>query len=223
MNIDALKQGLAALDQRLDEEIPLDAATLAQRARGRVRRSLLPLAGGQIVQGLVGGLVTVLGVTAWRSDLAHPGALFASGLLVHAYGILMIAFAVATWVHVSRINEAGPLLEMQARVTRLRRLTLVSGYLLGASWWLLWLPFAVVLVKVVSGVNVFEFGFDLGLWGWITLITSIGGYVGMWLFHRWAHRNGRERLAARLDDILTGAGVRDAQRWMNEIASFTRD
>lgn len=217
MDIDALKATLSSLDSD-DHQMSIEAASSARRAQ----RSLTKLTHWQTFQIVIGIITAVAGGTVWHGSLAQPGPLFACGVIVHLYGVLIIALAIAARVQAMRIDMALPVIETERHMARLRRVMLASGWLLGASWWVLWVPFVAVAVRL-------SFGFDMlaafGIAGWIAVatLTGLAGWGGMWLLRGWATSNGRSPLVARLDDVMTGASFRAAQRHLSGITRFVAE
>ena len=219
MDIDEMKDALSLLDRRYDAASPLDAPTLARRARSEVRRSLLPLGRGQIWRVAGGVAFLLLGAATWRDGRSAP--MIASGVLLHLYGVLMIGFAMAARHKLALIDEAGPLVEVQSQLARLRRLMVVAGYVLGLSWWIVWLPAAAALIWVGAGIDLYTF--VAAGWAVSCIAAGLAGYAGCWLVHLWAEKSGSKRLAERLGDLLTGRSLRAAERWLKDAASFAAE
>lgn len=217
MDIDALKATVASLDD-LGGGVPFSARTAARNAH----RSIAAVRNGQIVEIGIGIAVALAGGTVWSGLLARPGLLFAGGLLVNFYGAAMIALGVAGLVHASRIDMASPVTETEGHMARLRRIKLAFAWMLGASWWVLWLPFAAVIARLLWGVDILA-PVGVGAWLVVTLVSGMAGWGGMALLRRWASRTGRAALAARIDNMMTGEGFRKAQRDLAEVARFARD
>jgi hypothetical protein len=217
MDTDALKAAMAALEDQ-DRELALPGKVAARKAR----HGLVALARWQVVQAGAGIIVAMAGGTVWSDLLARPGLLFASGLLVNFLGVAMIALGVAGLTHAVRIDVAAPLVETEEHMARLHRIKLVSGWMLGASWWVLWLPFMAVAVRLLWGADMLA---PIGISAWLiaTLVSGLVGWVAMWGLRRWAFRNGRMLLATRMDHMMTGGAFREAQRHLRAIARFTAD
>lgn len=214
MDLDELKAAMARLG---DREAGL--AFPGRAAARMARRSIITLVHWQIAQTVAGILVALAGGTIWGSLLAQPGLLFASGVLVNLYGAAMIALGVAGLAHARGIDTTAPIVETEGHMARLQRIRLLSGWVLGASWWVLWLPFLAVAVRLLWGADILA---PIGVSAWLvtTLASGVVGWAGMWGLRRWAIRNGRARLAARLDDVITGRTFREVRQRLDEVASF---
>jgi hypothetical protein len=217
MDIDALKAAMAALENQ-DGELALPSMVAARKAR----RGVDVLTKWQIVQTSAGIIIALAGGMVWSHLLAQPGLLFASGLLVNLFGAAMIALGVAGLTHAVRIDVAAPIVEAEGHMARLHRIKLVSGWVLGASWWVLWLPFMAVAVRLLWGADMLA---PIGISAWLitTLVSGVVGWAGMWGVHRWAFRSGRMHLATRMNDMMTGRSFREAHRRLNEVTCFAAD
>lgn len=217
MDIDALRATIASLDDR-GGEVVVSAATAAHK----VHRSIAAMKNGQIIQLAAGIAVALAGGTVWSGLLARPGLLLASGLLVNLYGAAMVALGIAGLVHAARIDLAAPVAETEGHMARLRRIKLASAWALGASWWVLWVPFVAVIVRLLWGADMLA-PIGIGTWLGVTLASGAAGWAGMALLRRLASRTGRAALADRIDDMMTGDSFRMAQRDLAEIARFTAE
>lgn len=214
MDTDALKAAIAALGDR-DGKLAFPSTVAAHKAR----HSVDALTKWQIVQIVAGIIIALAGGTVWSDLLARPGLLFASGLLINLFGVAMIVLGVAGLTHAVRIDVAAPVIETEEHMARLHRIKLASGWMLGASWWVLWLPFMAVAVRLLWGTDMLA---PIGISAWLitTLVSGLVGWAGMWGVRRWAFRNGRMHLAMRMDDVMTGRSFRKAHRHLNEVAHF---
>lgn len=214
MDTEALKAAMAAIGDR-DGGLALPSTVAARKARNGVDA----LSRWQIVQIGAGIIFAVAGGTVWSDLLARPGLLFASGLLINIFGVAMIALGVAGLTHAVRIDVAAPIIETEGHMARLHRIKLVSGWMLGASWWVLWLPFTAVIVRLLWGADMLA---PIGISTWLltTLVSGILGWASMRGLRRWAAQNGRTHLAARMDDMMTGHSFREAHRRLKEVARF---
>lgn len=214
MDTDALKAAIAALGNR-DGELAFPCTVAARKAR----HSVDALTKWQIVQIGAGIIIALAGGTVWSDLLARPGLLFASGLLINLFGIAMIALGVAGLTHAVRIDVAAPIIETEEHMARLHRIKLVSGWMLGASWWVLWFPFIAVAVRLLWGTDMLA---PIGISTWLvtTLVSGVVGWAGMWGMRRWALRNGRMHLATQMDNIMTGRSFREAHQHLVEVSRF---
>ena len=214
MDIDALKAAIVALDDR-DGGTVLSSMVAARKAQS----SVAVVAKWQIIQAGAGVIIALAGGLVWSDLLARPGLLFASGLIIHLFGIAMVALGLAGFTHAVRIDVAAPIVETEEHMARLHRIKLVSGWVLGASWWVLWLPFMAVGVRLLWGTDMLD---PIGVSAWLitTLVVGVVGWAGIWGLRRWAFRNGRTNLAKRIDDMMTGRSFREAHQRLVEVSRF---
>ena len=217
MEPDALKAAMATLEGG-DREL----AFLGTVAVRKARHGVDALGSWQIVQIGAGMIFAVAGGTVWSGLLARPGLLFASGLLINFFGAAMIALGVAGLTHAVRIDVAAPIIETEEHMARLHRIKLVSGWVLGASWWVLWLPFMAVAVRLLWGADMLA---PIGISAWLitTLVSGVVGWAGMWGVRRWALQTGRTHLSRQMDGMMTGRSFREAHRRLREVARFAVD
>jgi hypothetical protein len=214
MDTDALKAAMARLENG-DRELAFPRTVAARKARHGVDA----LARWQVVQIGAGIVIALAGGTVWSDLLVRPGLLFASGLLTNLLGVAMIALGVAGLTHAVRIDVAAPIIETEGHMARLHRIKLASGWMLGASWWVLWLPFAAVAVRLLRGADMLA---PIGISAWLvtTLVSGVAGWAGMWGVRRWARRTGRTHLGMQIDGMMTGHSFREAQQHLAEVARF---
>lgn len=218
MDIDALRATVASLDDRSGDIVLFSAASAARKADC----SIAAVKNGQVVQIAAGIAVALAGGPVWSGLLARPGLLFASGLLANLYGVAMVALGTAGLVHAARIDMAAPVAETEGHMARLRRTRLASAWALGASWWVVWMPFTAVIVRLLWRADMLA-PIGVGAWLVVTLASGAAGWAGMALLRRWASRTGRTALAGRIDDIMTGKSFRAAQRDLAAVARFTAE
>ncbi len=218
MELDDLKTTWRSLDARLERQNRLAWENLKDRRLEKARSGLRPLFWGQVLQILIGIPVIGLGIVIWSR---HPdvASLVAAGLILHAYGVLMIMFAGRTLWHISRIDYAAPVVAIQRQLAELRRAYAVSGMVVGLSWWLMWMPFLMALVGLV-GVDVFARA-PLVIYSGTAI--GITGLLLTWWFHRWARDPSRPRLAKFMEDSMTGRSLLKAQAVLDDVKRFEEE
>jgi serine/threonine-protein kinase len=145
--------------------------------------------------------------------------LFCTGLILHVYGVVTIISAGYTLGKISRIDYAAPVLSIQKQLASVRRAYVGSGMVVGHAWWLLWIPYAVVVFAYL-GVDIVTVAP-----GFIGVSVGIGivGLLAMWVFHRWASSSRGGKLGQHYLESLSGGSVRRAQRVLDEIARFEHE
>lgn len=217
MELDDLKQAVADLGRDVAEVRRLSAAVHKGRTLDRTRTSLRPVLwehAGQIALGVV--LALLVGPFWW----AHRGepALLLAGLVLHAYAVLMIVLGVRVISAVRALDLNAPVVDIQKALAQLRRSYVMTGFVVGMPWWLLWIP----LVMVVFGVDLVTLGSPK--WLAVNLVIGVAGIAGtLWYFrHLWLAPAGSEPRRG-VEDSFSGESFRSAQRFLDEIARFERE
>ncbi|MGI9443870.1 MAG: serine/threonine protein kinase [Rubripirellula sp.] len=110
----------------------------------RVERSLRPLFRGQVLQIVVGVALIVLGAYCWAPNTHMPSRVV-NGVILHIYGILIVAQSILVFTRIQKIDYSRPLPEIRTNLDRLRSGYLRAGVLIGFIWWLMWIPAVVAL------------------------------------------------------------------------------
>lgn len=215
MELDELKSAWQSLDARLARQDRLQLALLRETRAGQARRNLRPLLFGMGLQAALGIGLVVLGVACWTRNTAVPG-LLATGLVLHAAGLLHVAFAGIVAALATRVDYAAPVLSIQKRLRLLLRVQVLNSALCGAPWWILW----VVVVIGFTGLAPTPPATTTPAWIWISLALGVVGTLVTWA---WAARAaGRpDSLHARIDDG-TG-GIRRTLHLLDDLERFERD
>lgn len=216
MDINEIKHAWDAMNCRIEQQDTFINNHLYQKHLDKSRNALWPLFVGQIVQLLAGLSLIILGLTSWQSSL-NVTHIFISGLAIHVYGILMTILSGIMLGKIRSIDYSAPVVEIQQKLAKLRFFYIVSSRLLGLSWWVLWVPFAITLFAVTFGVDMYS---RMPLALTISLVFGALGLIATWLFHRWTKHPSRTNLRSKLDKAETGTSLRRAQEMVNELARF---
>ena len=218
MELDDLKLAWQTLDRRLEQENQLSLQLCKDRKLDKARSRLRPLYWGQIIQIIAGALVTLMAGSFWTShrDAAH---LLIAGLIVHAYGVLMIGLGARTLWLIGQIDYAAPVVAIQQQLAQLRSFHIRNSLWAGLPWWLLWMPLMMMLLIHLFGADLYANAPSLFYGG-----TAIGvvGLLATWWLQRWSRDPRRPRLAKFVHDSVTGASLRRAQGELDEIARFEK-
>jgi len=216
MELDDLKSAWQALDRRLQQENALRLEDRRERKLDRARGNLRPLLFGVAVQALLGVGLIVLGVACWQRNIDVPGLLLA-GLVLHAFGILNVAFAGMVGCLSATMDYAAPVLAIQKRLRLLLRLQVLNSNACGAPWWIMW----VLVVVGFAGLAPGNVAGPTPAWIWGSLAIGLVGMVATWAWTARASRKERKGLYARMDD---GAdGIRRNLRLLDEIERFEQE
>lgn len=218
MELDDFKLAWQTLDQRLQQQNDIGLQLLRERGLDRARKHLRPLWWGQVAQMLFGLVCVLLGATCWNQNLDQPSLLVA-GIVVHVYGIATMIAGGAALGLTARIDYAAPVVRIQKQLAKLRRFYVASGAAVGLAWWVLWVPFLVMLTGLGGNAEGFEW---LQSWVIISLAIGVAGLLATLWFHRWSRHPSRPRLAKAMDDSVTGGSLRRAQARLDELERFER-
>ena len=219
MELDDLKPAWQRLEQELEAQKRITARLLAERTSSRLEAALKPLLTWQTFQIFAGIVLATLGAQVW---LAHRDEtlLFVSGLVVHAYAIALIIGGARIVQLLLEVDYAAPVVTLQKRIARLDRSYVRSGWILGLPWWLLWIPFALVLLE--------RFGIDVSFVpasAWLpgsVIVCSLGMLLTVAAF-RWAKRSSKPGARERLQRMVSGASIDNARRLLADVEQFERD
>lgn len=217
MELDDFRTAWQALDRRLRQQNEVGFQLLKHQRLDAMRRGLRPLVAGQAIGMLAGALAMVWLLPMWTAPApTHDPWVKACGVVLHAYCIGLIVLGGVVQAMIARVDYAEPVLAIQQRLLKLRRVYLVGGRLLGLPWWFLSAPLLVVLTRgaiLDTAPSVIR----------IQLAIGAAGLAATWIFHRWAHRPDRAEFGRRLDDGAAGGSLRRAQAALDELARFERE
>lgn len=214
MELDEMKLAWQTLGRQLERQHALNVQLFRDSRVDKLRRGLWPLVWGQIVQMVIGVLFAGVAAAFWIDHL-HVLDLLVCGLLVHAYGLLLIVLAARVLYLVSRIDYASPVLAIQRQVATLRawrvRVEAPINVVVGCF---IWIP--------VLWMNLAWYGVDLwspGFMSW-TVSSSLVGLAACALVVWLMRRAGMGR---KLEDNAAGRSVRQAEAVLDEIVRFERE
>ena len=217
MVLDDLKPAMAALDRKASQAHSLGVAAYKEQKLDRTRASLRPVLWEHAGQIALGVLIALAVGPFWWSHRAEPGMLL-SGLVLHVYAVLMIALGTRVIVLVRTLQLDAPVVQIQKALATLRRSYVMTGFVVGMPWWLLWIP----LISIVFGLDPIA---DVPqTWIFINLFIGVAGILGtLWFFrHLWtAPIDSERRHGAEVS--VAGRSFKNAQGFLDEIARFERE
>ncbi len=219
MELDDLKLGWRTLGNALARQNDLMAREWRERKLDRARSSLRPLVAGQVLQIAFGIASVALGVSVWHRHVGG-NALFASGLAIHVYGVLLIASAAIVLGLIGRIDYMAPVLAIQLAMARLRRIYVITSLALGLAWWMLWIPYVLAGFDVLFRVDLYP-----RMRGpvWWMIASGVAGLALTLALIAWSLHAAGPRLARALEDTATGFSLRRARAHLDELASFAAE
>lgn len=225
MELDELKQAWQTLDRRLQQQNAMQFQMLREKRIDKMRSSLRPLLWGQIIQILFGAWMILIGVDVWasHSDVPH---LLTAGLVMHVYGVATVIAGGVVCSGIAGIDHAAPVLELQRRLARLRKIYLISGMCVGLPWWVMWVPFIMTLGMSAIGIDIYAVAnASSPLTNWLNISVAVGvlGLFGTWVFHRWSRHPSRAAFGKKLEDSAAGGSLLKAQAEMDVLKAYAEE
>jgi hypothetical protein len=219
MELDEMKNAWLALDRRLERQETLNLRTFRDSRLDGLRASLRPLVIGRIAQIAIGAMLALAFAPFWigHLDTPHFGVIGAS---LHLYALMMIVGGARDLYLVSRIDYAAPVVDIQARLIELRAWLVRSAPVFGAVGCFVWVPFVLWAFEVAFGVDVWRHAPGVV---WIFLASSVFALALMLLAIGWMCRSGGSKWVERIERSAIGSSVSRAQRFLDEMAAFTRE
>ena len=216
MELDDLKNAWRALDARLARQDLLQLELLRERRIDATRRGLRGLVLGQWLQVLLGIALIALGVACWTRNTDVPG-LFATGVALHAFGVLTAALAGITLGLAATVDYAAPVTTIQRQLARLQRFYVFNANACGAPWWVVWMLVVVAFAGLGDAPPVATTPAWIAWSFWI----GIAGTLGTWA---WAWRGLKPVAGDVQPNRCDGAdGIRRGRRMLEELARFERE
>ena len=217
MELDDLKTEWQSLHARLAHQEALSLRALQDRRLDRMLRELRPFRWMQAFQIALGAFFIAGSAAFWVPRL-HTPHLAAMGILMQAYGLVVVLSCARLQALAARVDISAPVLEIQRRLAGLRSLHVRSALWLGLPWFVLWIPCALMLLAARTGVDIYAH--QPGV-----VLTVAGVCAGLWgltlLLIRWAQ--ARPRAARVLDDAAAGSSLNRARAQLDEIARFEQE
>ncbi|RUL74060.1 hypothetical protein [Dyella choica] len=216
MELDEMKLAWQTLGRQGEAQQALSIQLLTERRLDKVGHGLRPLFWGQVLQIFVGVLVTLMAVSFWfpRTSVLH---FLTWGLLVHAFGILMIVTAARNLHLIKQIDYAAPVLDIQRRIARLRAWRVqVEAPLYAVTCSFVWIPL-VLMAMASSGIDPQVVAPKLLGYLLLSGFASLGLVALVaWLVRRTGYRR-------RFENSLAGGGVQKAEVMLEQIARFKQE
>jgi hypothetical protein len=219
MQLDDMKTAWLALDRRLEKQEALSLRSDRESRLDRLRTSLLPLIAGQILQLVIGVLLTFVFAPFWVEHRDTPHLLLI-GLSLHAYALMFILLAARDLFMIQRIDHAAPVLEIQQRLADLRAWRIRIAPVFGAVGCLIWVPFLLWVFETAFGVDVYALHPGIV---YLFIASGVGCLGLMLLLIHWAMHPRRAGLARYLENSAAGRSIAKAQRFLDEVAAFARE
>ena len=211
MELDDMKQAWQSLGRQMDRRYALDLEQYRERKLGSVRFRLMPVKLGLVVRMVLGVTLVAASTTFWIAHLASPH-LIVSGLLLQAYGLLLIGTAAWEMQMLTGIDYSAPVLAIQRRLAELRawRIRLVLLWTITGCF--VWIPLTLVAFQAWFGADIYGNAPEVVLY----FLASGGGVLLLfWLVARWL-----PGASSALSESSVGSGLGRSQQVLDDIARF---
>ena len=216
MELDDLKQTWQRMERELQAQKRITAELLAERKGSKLEASLKPLFFWQLVQLIVGICLTVLAGRYWSANVEQTSMLIV-GIIVHIYALLLIINGARVLLRIKEIDVGAPVTALQKQVAQLERTYVLSGWILGLPWWLLWIPVSLMLLSLV-GIDIS--GVPMQSWLPANIVVGIIGMVLTVVGFRWAQRTDRPGVRARAERMASGVSIDKAKQLLADLQRF---
>ena len=210
-----LKAAWRALDAKLERQHALELHLFRESRLKRARLHLFPLYLESALEILAGLVIAVLAGSFWTEHLGEPAPLIA-GLVVHLYGVLLIAMAVYQLVLLARLDFAAPVLAIQKDLARLQQHRVRAALALGLAWWVLWIALLECLARAFPGIDLYQ---RFPTWILANLAVGVLGIILSLLVVRWLRRR---KSTSPTDPTALSWLLGRARRYVEEIERFER-
>ena len=214
--LEDLKIAWKELSQRLERQNALTQQQLKEDKLVRFRYGLRPLVLGQILQLVIGAIIAAVSAQFWVAHRDAP-VLVICGLLLQAYGIMFIAFAVRDLILIRRIDYGAPVIVIQKQLAQLRAWHIRAAVWYGMTGSVVWLPVFVVVLHWLGAAG-FTHRPRTVLWLVASAFVCLAFNYGLVLLSRTSGKCGRALTANWI-----GRSANRAQAMLTEIEEFERE
>jgi len=211
-----LKDAWKELSDKLDRQNTLALHQFKQSKLAGFRSRLRPLAFGQILQLITGGLITAVSAQFWVNHLGTPH-LMICGLLLQLYGLMFVVFAVRDLVLIRQIDYDAPIIAIQKQLAKVRIWHVRTAIWFAITGSLMWLP-AIVVVLYLLGADPWVHSPRTVHWLVSSAVVCVAFSYGLIRLARSAGKCGRA-----LKDSWIGRSVNRAQATLDEVKEFERE
>jgi hypothetical protein len=216
--LDDLKLVWQNLNRNLERQHTLALHQFKESKLDRFRSGFRPLVIGQVIQVICGALLAAISARFWVNHLGTVH-LMVYGILLHAYGVMLIVFAVRDLVLIHEVDYGAPVVAIQKQIARLRAWHQRVGIWFAVAGCFIWVPL-MLMIFYGLGVDVWMAKREVVYWLVFSSFVCLALTYGLvW----WSRRPGQARLARYLRTSSAGRGVNRAQALLEEIERFERE
>ncbi|MFK8031596.1 MAG: hypothetical protein AB8G18_15275 [Gammaproteobacteria bacterium] len=218
MEFNEMKEAWQQLDKKLSRQNVLQLALLREKHLGAAQSKLRPLFWGMALQMAFGLLSVLIAAPFWIKNLETP-VLWLSGFSVHAYGLLVMVMAGYIMLKINRLDMSAPVVGIQKQIIELKKSYIRSGWLVGLPWWVLWIPYSVVVTNMRYGLFAEHMPASFVVSAVVCTVCMIATVLGV----KWAQSPRRPELAAKTETLLAGVSLTNAQQSLDELLQFEQE
>ena len=215
-DLDDLKSAWKELGYQLERQNALTLRQLKENKLMHFRSGLRPLVIGQTLQLIMGAAITAASAQYWVNHLGTPH-LVICGILLQAYGIMFMAFAVRDLMLIRQIDYGAPIVVIQKQLAQLSAWHVRAAIWYGITGSVVWLPVFIILLHSL-GVDLWSQTPRKVYWLIATVFVCIAVNYGLVLLARRPGKCGRALAASWI-----GRSVNRAQATLHEIEEFERE
>jgi hypothetical protein len=215
-DLDDLKSAWNNLSRQLERQNALSLEQLKQNKLGRFRSGLRPLMLGQTLLLIIGAIIVAASAQFWIDHRGVP-SLVVCGVLLQAYGIMFIAFAVRDLMLIRRLDYGAPILIIQKQLAQLRAWHIHTGIWYGLTGSVVWLPVLIVMLHFL-GADLLLHKPQKVYWLLASALVCLGLNYALVRLARTPGKCGRALAASWI-----GRSVNRAQAILGEIDEFERE
>ena len=219
MNPEEIKAAWEILDRRLAAQNRLSLQSLKDNRIDRAKSALWPLVIGLWAQVLFGVALVVPFTIFWIRHMETPHLAIA-GMMVHAYGLMMIIDAGGQLAMIRGIDHGKPVVENQTALAKLRdRRVRLAPWLYGVTGCVVWVPFLMVLFASL-GADIWVRAPMVMNWFVLCAVVSL---ALLFLFQWMVIRRPDSWLARSIADMNAGKSLSKARKFLVEIEQFQKE
>jgi len=219
MNPEEMKAAWEILDRRLAAQNRLSLQSLKDNRIDRAKSALWPLVIGLWAQVLFGVALVVPFTIFWIRHMETPHLAIA-GMMVHAYGLMMIIDAGGQLAMIRGIDHGKPVVENQTALAKLRdRRVRLAPWLYGVTGCVVWVPFLMVLFASL-GADIWVRAPMVVNWFVLCAVVSL---ALLFLFQWMVIRRPDSWLARSIADMNAGKSLSKARKFLVEIEQFQKE
>jgi hypothetical protein len=220
MDLDELRTRWTEHDQKLEAGIRLNRRILCTVQLGRTKSALNRLTVFTVLHAAM-WVACIVGLGDFVYEHASSPRLAVAAASLDLYAVVFLSALIRQIAAVRRIDYGLPVARIQKQLEELRVMrirTVQWGVLAGL---VAWTPFAIVVLKAVLGVDLYQFG---PAWVWTNLLFGLAAIpLAIWLSKKFAGRAGRSPFLQGVMADIAGTSLNAAATSLAALAEFEQE